>query len=151
MARSLADRLSGLEADALVYVRDGGRAPGRALADALGLPAIGLDVRYPLSRALDSTSGWLRIPLLAVKELTYRLTAPRPGNGSTDALPPAGSRVILFDDSASSGRTVAAALQILSAAGIPRERVCVTVLRCGPRARGLVDCFAIGRRVTFSR
>lgn len=151
MARSMSGQLADFDARALVYIRDGGQAPGQTLARELGLPARGLDIRYPMSRVLDTTSSWLHPPLLAVKELAYRMTEPRPEPSSEEPLPPTGTRVILFDDSASSGRTIRAALQILAARGIPRESVCVAVLRCGRRARPLVDHFAISRRVSFVR
>ena len=151
LARGLAGRLSGFRASALVYLMEGGRAPGLALAEELGLPARGLDIRYPLSRTLDAAPRWLRPPALAVKELAYRLTEPRPAGPKGEQLPSAGDRVVLFDDSASSGRTIRAALGILAARGIPRESVQVVVLRCGGRARPLVDHFAISRRVTFVR
>jgi len=150
LASSMAARLAAFDAGALVYVKDGGRIPGLALAGELGLPAVGLDIRYPLSRVLHDAPPWLGIPLLAVKELAYRLTAPEPGRAAEEPLPPPGTRVILFDDSASSGRTIRAALSLLAARGIPRDSVRVAVLRCGPRARPLVDCFGLSRRVRFA-
>ncbi|MBW2277316.1 MAG: phosphoribosyltransferase [Deltaproteobacteria bacterium] len=151
MAQSMAGQLADFDATALIYLRDGGQAPGQTLARELGLPASGLDIRYPLSRVLDKAPGWLRPTLLVVKELTYRMTAPKPAPSDEEPLPPSGTRVILFDDSASTGRTIRTALKILATQGIPRECVCVTVLRCGSRARPLVDHFAMSRRVSFVR
>jgi hypoxanthine phosphoribosyltransferase len=120
----------------------GGQIPGQALADELGLPASGLDIRYPLSRLLDRSPSWARPALFAFKELAYRATPPSADPTTADPLPPSGTRVILFDDSASSGRTIRLALEVLEQGGIPREDIVVAVLRCGPRARGLVDHYA---------
>jgi adenine/guanine phosphoribosyltransferase-like PRPP-binding protein len=142
LARSLAGGLASHEARALVYLRRGGQVPGQALADELGLPASGLDIRYPVSRLLDRAPAWARPALFAIKELAYRATHPRIDAVATDALPAPGTRLILFDDSASSGRTLRRALEILASAGIPREKIAVAVLRCGRRARGLVDHYA---------
>ena len=150
LARSLAKRLAGHDASALVYLRRGGQIPGLALADQLGLPASGLDIRYPISRMLDAAPSWARPALFAVKELAYRATVPSIEPVATDPLPAPGTRVILFDDSASSGRTIRRALTVLERNGIPRDKVMVAVLRCGPHARRLVDHYALESRVSFT-
>lgn len=151
LARELAGPLTGFEPEAVVFIRCGGEAPGLAIADELGLPARGLDVRYPLSRLIERAPRALRPALLAVKELAYRAAPPRAADERDCRLPVAGTRVVLVDDSASSGRTVRAALAILDAHGIPRRSVRVAVVRCGPRAQPLVDAYALTERVVFTR
>lgn len=99
---------------------------------------------------LDVAPSWARPLLFAVKELAYRATAPETDRQTTDPLPEAGTRVILFDDSASSGRTIRRALEVLDRHGISRDRVAVAVLRCGPRAREVVDCWALETSAWFS-
>lgn len=151
LARELAGRLTGFEPQAVVYVRRGGEAPGLAIADELSLPACEIDIRYPLSRLLELTPRALRPALLVVKEIAYRAARPRAADESRLRLPDAGTRVVLVDDSASSGRTVRAALASLEAHGIPRSAVRVVVVRCGRRARPLVDAYALAEPVLFTR
>jgi len=151
LARSLAPRLAGLGARALVYLGQGGQEPGLELADALGLPACRLDIRYPLSRIIDGAPAWSRPALFAIKELAYRATMPGPTPAGAGELPEPSTRVILFDDSASSGRTIRTALRVLAEHGIPRECVTVAVLRCGRGARAVVDHYATAARVRMAR
>jgi hypoxanthine phosphoribosyltransferase len=149
LAQSLAPRIAGFSPTTVVFLGQGGAAAGEALASSLGVPAAMLDVRYPLSRVLARVGPLSRAFLLPLKELAYRLTRP----AHRGVLPDLGPdpRVALIDDSASSGRTLRIALETLAGLGVPRERVCVAVLRCGPRARGLVDVFALEEPVAFVR
>jgi hypoxanthine phosphoribosyltransferase len=137
----LAAQLSGFGATAVVYLRRGGEAPARAIAAELGLPLFPLDVRYPHSRSLERIPIWARPPLFLFKEILYRLghPVPAPDAGRSLPAPDPADRLLLVDDSASSGRTIAAALRILAERGWTRERIRVAVLRCGARARPWVD------------
>jgi hypoxanthine phosphoribosyltransferase len=151
LALDLLPRLRPFSPQAVVFIRRGGETAGRAIAEELGVPALPLDIRYPATRLIERAPGPLAIVLLAAKELLYRATRPSPGSHRAQDLPPPGTRVLLVDDSASSGRTVRVALQTLAGAGIDRRSVRVAVIRCGPRARGRVDHFAVAERLFFVR
>jgi hypoxanthine phosphoribosyltransferase len=149
LARELARRLAPFEPAAVIYLERGGALPGRAIARRLRIPWYPLEIHYPATgvlRSLPRPLGALAVPF---KELCYRLTAPRPARRAAITLPPPDTRVVLVDDSASSGRTLRVALALLAARGFDRERVRVVVLRCGRRARGLVDCYAVAEPVRF--
>jgi hypoxanthine phosphoribosyltransferase len=149
LAAGLAPRVAVFAPTAVVFPGHGGAVAGRSLASALGVPAVMLDVRYPLTRVLASLPPVPRALLWPFKEIAYRLTGPALRDPPPGLAP--GSRVALVDDSASSGRTLRLALEILSDLGISRDRVCVAVLRCGPRARALVDVHALEHPVIFRR
>ncbi|MDD5306263.1 MAG: hypothetical protein PHU25_02970 [Deltaproteobacteria bacterium] len=100
-----------------------------------------------MSRILSRRGSLARALMWPVKETAYRLTRPSFEGRAPDLAPDV--RVALIDDSASSGRTLRIALEVLSGLGIPRDRVYVAVLRCGPRARALVDAFVLERPVIF--
>ncbi len=129
-----------LAIEAVVCVDTGGRPLGQLLAQHSRLPLFGLDIRYPGSRVLDNLPRQL-VPLLwPFKELSYKLTAPRPAqNHPAQTLLSSYNRLALVDDSASSGKTLQAALEHLFRAKIPRDKVTIIVGRCGQRARHLVD------------
>jgi hypoxanthine phosphoribosyltransferase len=147
LAHVLADELVSFEPEAVVYIHSGGRVPGRAIAEALDVPSSRIDIRYPATRLIGRLPRSLRPFLFALKELLYRATRPDLVDLVCESLPPAGSRVVLVDDSASSGKTLRAALLVLGSRGIDRDRVRVAVLRCGLRARPDVDHFAIAEPV----
>jgi hypoxanthine phosphoribosyltransferase len=143
-ARSLASRLAGFGAAVVVCVRRGGEPPARVIAGELGLPLFFLDVRYPFSRLLERAWAPIRPLLFLFKEPLYRLGSPAsaPDAGRSLPAPGPGDRLLLVDDSASSGRTLEVALGLLAAKGWTRDRIRVAVLRCGTRARSLVDVVA---------
>jgi hypoxanthine phosphoribosyltransferase len=140
-ALALAPKLAGFGATAIAFLRRGGEAPARLIAEQLDLPLFPLDVRYPLSRLIERAPPAARPLLFLCKEAAYRLGSPVPAPGAVLAVPRPGpgERLLLVDDSASSGRTLAGALRLLAGRGWTRDRVRVAVLRCGPRARALVD------------
>jgi hypoxanthine phosphoribosyltransferase len=140
-ARGLARELGGFGAVGVVCLSRGGEVPGRVIAEVLGLPLFPLDVRYPISRLLERVPAWQRPLLFLFKEACYRLGHPAsaPDAGSSLPTPGPADRLLLVDDSASSGRTLREALLVLAGRGWPRDRIRVTVLRCGSRARSLVD------------
>jgi hypoxanthine phosphoribosyltransferase len=137
--KALAERVAPFRPSAVIFIRDGGELLGRSLARHLSVPAFGLDLSYPLRRRLDRLPLPLRAALWPVKELVYRVTRPRLAPGALDDGTPRADRAILVDDTASSGRTISAAVEALAARGIPRSALRVVVLRCGPRAKPLVD------------
>jgi hypoxanthine phosphoribosyltransferase len=149
LAHALAGELAPFEPEAVVYVRSGGELAGRSIARALGVRSSGLDIRYPATRLIERLPRTLRPVLFAVKELLYRATRPAAVDPAGEPLPRPGSRTVLVDDSASSGKTLRTALEVLSRWGIERRQVRVAVLRCGRRARTVVDHFAITEPVTF--
>ncbi|HUT76868.1 MAG TPA: hypothetical protein VM285_04235 [Polyangia bacterium] len=140
-ALTLAAELAGFGASGVVCLGRGGEAPARVIAAELGLPLIALDVRYPHSRLLERVPLCARPPLFLFKEILYRLGRPVPAPDAGRSLPAPGlaDRLLLVDDSASSGRTLEVALGVLADHGWPRDRIRVAVLRCGARARSLVD------------
>jgi hypoxanthine phosphoribosyltransferase len=142
-ALELVPRLAAFDPAAIVYVASGGRLPGTVVAEALGLPLHGLDIRYPFSRLASRVPPAVRALAWPVKEILYRLGEPRT-RGDGGSLPAPGTRVILIDDSASSGKTISVAVAELARNGLERRDVLVAVLRCGRRARGVVDVYGTG-------
>ncbi len=144
LASRLAIKLAPFAPTRVIYIENGGQTVGEAIARDLCLPATGVDIGYPVSRVGRALPRNLLFP---VKELAYRLTSPR----LRQPLPPlpAGERLALVDDSASSGKTVQIALLALKDMGIGKESIEVAVIRCGRRARSYVDHFEIERPVLF--
>jgi hypoxanthine phosphoribosyltransferase len=149
-AAALAERIAPFEPEAVICVCEGGLVFGRALAERLRVQAIELDLRYPLRRRIDRFPRPVRWILGPLKEIVYRATRPVPAPGPPFALPRL-RRAVLADDSASSGRTLAAAVALLEARGLPRASLLIAVLRCGARARPLVDLCFTESRVWMSR
>jgi adenine/guanine phosphoribosyltransferase-like PRPP-binding protein len=140
-AAELAARARGFAPELVLCIRTGGSELGRAIGDALGAPVVELDLRYPWSRTFARAPAPLRAALWPFKEIAYRISTPRRGNAAAlDALP-RGGRALLVDDTASSGRTVRAALALLEPRGFPRSSLYVAVVRCGERAKPLVDAY----------
>jgi hypoxanthine phosphoribosyltransferase len=139
-AAPLAERLRRFDPRAVIFIREGGSALGLSLAALLEVPAIGLDLCYPWRRRLDALPLPLRVALWPLKEFAYRATFPRPARNGLDA-PPLVERAVLVDDTASSGRTLRAAFELLEARGIPRTSLRVAVIRCGERAKAEVDAW----------
>ena len=122
---------------ALYYIATGGRELGTALAQRLSVPAIPLEISYPLSGPLRRLPRWVAASLWPVKEITYKFTAPR-SRCEFSRLETNGP-IVLVDDSASSGKTLSLALDELNKHEITGDRVIRVVGRCGRRARELVD------------
>ena len=146
----LASRARAFAPEAVLFVRDGGAVVGEAFAAALGVPAVGLDARYAGRRWIDRLPPGPRAALWPVKELAYRLGRPRLTAGALDLLPRF-HRAALVDDSASTGRTLAAVLASLASRGIPRSALFVAVVRCGDGAKRLVDAYVTDSRVRIRR
>ncbi|MCP4600557.1 MAG: hypothetical protein GY847_08510 [Proteobacteria bacterium] len=147
LAIDLACRLAPMKPDVVLYLEKGGRAVGLTVAGELKVPAIGLDISYPLSRLLNKAPPVAQIAAWPVKEIIYRLASPRL-NKPLAELANVG-KVALVDDSASSGRSLKVAFNALRAAGICRCDIRVAVIRCGPRARSIVDHFEVTQPVLF--
>ena len=147
LSRNLARRLAPFAPDIVVYVEQGGAMIGHEVARELIVPAIGLDISYPLSRLLNRAPTAVRLAAWPIKELVYRLASPglRTAVGEIDTA----SRVALVDDSASTGRSLQVAVRTLEAAGIERGNIQIAVIRCGSRARSIVDHFETERPVLF--
>lgn len=149
MALELIESVRDFDPDAIYYIETGGQNPALVLGEALGLEPRGIDLRYPLSRVLERGGRALGLALFPFKEIAYRLTSPAAGAPPVEPQP--GARIALVDDSASSGRTLRAAIRELAAAGVSRDRIIVAVLRCGARARSIVDVSVTGERLIFQR
>ncbi len=132
-----------------MYLKEGGRRLGEILAQALGAPVHGIDVSYPLSRILNALPGPVRGFAWPVKELSYRLSDPKMGALPVPQKTLKNQRILLADDSASTGRSLRAVQNALRDAGIPRDQIRVVVFRCGVRAMNEVDWFETGDRVLF--
>ncbi len=140
LARQLAMKLAERRPTMVIYLERGGRQVGRTIAQTLDIPVTGLDLRYPLSR-LPFPFSLLAFP---IKEIGYRLTAPSV-TGSTDAIP--AGPVALVDDSASTGRSLTRALETLTGYGVSAPNITTAVIRCGPKARSLVDFYLLAEPV----
>lgn len=136
--------------EVVVYIERGGEPVGRGIAATLGIPAQGLAVRYPASPVLERLPATLRTALWPLKELLYRAAPPQTAATAVPPSLPARARMLLVDDTASSGRTLDLALRVLADAGHPRERVVTAVIRCGSRARPVVDFHLLEERVRIS-
>jgi hypoxanthine phosphoribosyltransferase len=144
--RELAARARAFSPDVVLCVLEGGAAVGREVGLALGVPTLGLDLSYGWSRLLSRAPAPLRLALWPLKEIAYRISGPRLGAGAVDALP-RGGRAVLVDDTASSGRTLRAAFEALEPRGLPRAALFVAVIRCGARAKPLVDAYVTDDRL----
>ena len=149
MARRLVDQAREFSPNSVYYVETGGHTTAEVLGEALGIPKRGIDLRYPLSRIAGRGLSPLKIILFPFKEIAYRLT--NPSGGDILEIPEPGTRILLVDDSASSGRTLEVAIRILADCGLDRKDIFVAVLRCGARASGLVDARVTGERIVFQR
>lgn len=136
----LASRARAFAPDVVLCILEGGAEVGRELGGALGVPTFGLDLSYRWSRLLSRAPAPLRLGLWPLKEIAYRITRPRLGDGALDGLPQ-GVRAVLVDDTASTGRTLRAALEALEPRGLPRASLFVAVIRCGDGAKPLVDAY----------
>ncbi|MCP4679510.1 MAG: hypothetical protein GY854_29275 [Deltaproteobacteria bacterium] len=147
LSRKLAKRLAPFAPDIVVYVEQGGAVIGQEVARELMISAIGLDISYPLSRLLNRAPSAVKLAAWPIKELVYRLASPglRTAIGGIDAT----YRVALVDDSASTGRSLQVAVRTLEAAGIERRNIEIAVIRCGSRARSIVDHFETEQPVLF--
>jgi adenine/guanine phosphoribosyltransferase-like PRPP-binding protein len=134
-ASHLAAELRSFGPTRVVYIETGGAALGKAIAHILGIPSIGIDIRYPYSRI---SSSLIRFVLFPIKELLYRLSSPSIGISSGLCIN-SSERIALVDDTASSGKTLRLALDRLSSLGISRDRIRIAVLRAGFGAEAVVD------------
>lgn len=139
LAKILAESMGPFQPKIIVYLQHGGTLPGVTVAQALGIPSTGLDVSYPLGRALNRTPRALHPFIWPLKETLYRIRKPTMRDLSISLGKHA--RIGLVDDTASTGRTLSIALDFLISNGIERQQIEVGVLRCGRRARNLVDHF----------
>ncbi len=147
LALKLAHKIAPFDPDMVVYLNQGGRCAGLTVAEALGIPAEGIDLSYPLSRFLNRAPGILQIFAWPLKEIAYRFLKPRlnaPLNKRIKA-----NRIALIDDSASTGRSLKAGIRALKDVGIDRTQIQVAVLRRGRRASAFVDHFEIDKPVLF--
>ena len=152
----LIERISVFDPAAAVCIEKGGHELGLQVSRALDIPLYPLEIRYSLSPALERLPAGLRLLAWPVKELAYK--SGHPSLKRPLRIPANLGRIVLLDDSASSGKTLACALRHLRAAGYERSSVCCCVLRCGVNARKTADLWpstapadhssAAGRRST---
>lgn len=145
-AEGLAEKLRDFAPARVVFIKTGGERMGKSIATALGIPVQGLDIRYPASRV----SKPLRRGLFPIKELLYKLSRPSVRSSFDLSLNNA-ERIVLVDDSASSGKTLRLALQYLQNLGLDRSQIRTVVYRRGPGAADVVDCFETVDRVFFRK
>ncbi len=145
----LARRMEDFAPNLVVYLERGGAVVGGCIGDQLGVPVVGIDVSYSLSRTLSRLPRVGEVVAWPIKEVSYRFGEPRLNRLPRDLS--GAERIALVDDSASSGKSLKLALRSLEKLGFDRRRVCVGVIRCGSRARSIVDYFEIGRPVLFER
>lgn len=144
-ASRLAEKLRPFSPTCVLYIRCGGALLGRTVADVLNVEARGIDIRYPASRVRSPLARRMLFPF---KEILYKLTRPSIRLAEDLKISPQ-DRIALIDDTASSGKTLCAALAYLTAAGIPRRAVRVAVFRRGPRAARFVDYFETPKKVVI--
>jgi hypoxanthine phosphoribosyltransferase len=144
-ALRLAERLAPHRPTAVIYLERGGALLGKAIAQELEVPAWGLNICYPLSRAAPFPLSIFTLPL---KEIAYRLTTPSRGPAK-DAFLRFEGPVALVDDSAATGRSLKLALETLRDHGVPRNAVKTAVIRCGKSARALVDYYELDDPAVF--
>ena len=135
-AKIAADALSPFVPDMVIYIEKGGRPLGDALATHFGVRAIGIDIAYPLSRLSHPLLTLLVFPF---KEVVYRLTRPRVIDMNHIEGPlQLCRRLLLVDDTASSGKTLRLALGALELLNY-KDEIRVVVGRAGANARALTD------------
>ncbi|MBN2801575.1 MAG: phosphoribosyltransferase [Deltaproteobacteria bacterium] len=139
-------KLKEINPKGVVFIANGGRTAGVTLSKILGLPLFCVDIRYPLSRLMDRRNIFIKGFLWLFKELIYRVTTPeRSGDcpgllNQKEELPfKPGERVILVDDSVSSGRTIKMALVLLEEKGLLRGDIFIATQRCSRSSEELVD------------
>jgi adenine/guanine phosphoribosyltransferase-like PRPP-binding protein len=142
-ASRLADRLKAHGPKSVVYLETGGALVGQIVAQVLDVPLLGLDIRYPLSRVARFPLNLLTFPF---KEIVYRVTVPSIG---TRRPIPTDGPVALVDDTAGTGRSLALAKDLLVASGVERSSIRTAVVRCGRRARRVVDFYEIESPMVF--
>ena len=145
-AEAFAEALRPFAPTRVVYIETGGARLGTHLAAVLAIPCEGLPIRYPRSHR----SPFAKALLFPLKEVMYRLQRPK-AQGALKLLATADDRIVLVDDSASSGRTLRLALSALEERGIPRDRTRTAVYRRGSRAAAVTDLFRTKHPVHFSR
>lgn len=147
-ARDLKPRVLKFAPDTVVYIEEGGKTFGLAIAKELGIPAVGVDIGYPLSSSLNSKKRAVRVLAWPLKELVYKFSKPtlRKKMDDTRKL----GRVLLVDDSASSGRSIETAVAYLGSRGVDRCEITIAVFRCGSKAKSLVDFFETAEPVLFA-
>jgi hypoxanthine phosphoribosyltransferase len=97
-----------------------------------------LNIGYPLSRLPHPLLHWMAFP---IKEVVYRLTRPRLVDNPTafPVHPLTGEKILLVDDTASSGKTLKIAFDFLITSGAHAKDIRVAVGRAGQRVRSLLD------------
>ena len=146
-------RASGFAPDVIVYVETGARLFAHELATAMSLPLApvwaqrsgqGMKARLaPLARRLPvGMRNWLRRAEenSGLHHLTRRkATLP-------DEIELRGKRVLLLDDAADTGRTIAAARALLLARGLaPADLKTAVLAATTPRAQAAIDFFIMDR------
>ena len=148
LARNLARKVAPFSPDLVVYLADGGQTVGCRMARILGVPARAIDMSYPFSRYYNRAPRMHKPLLWPLKELLYRFTNPRL-NGLPFPKLARAKRIVLVDDSASSGKSLRLALDTLESAGVEPRLIEVAVIRAGRRAQSLVDHFEVEEPVLF--
>jgi hypoxanthine phosphoribosyltransferase len=151
IATRFAGRLAGFAPSLVIYLEQGGRELGLALARELHIQAVGLDLSYSMSRFIQRLPVFARVLAWPVKEILYKSTLPKLNEGVGQIPDASHVRILLVDDSASTGRSLRLGLNVLRDAGVSRQRIRVLVIRCGKRARSTVDLFEFGEPVLFRR
>ncbi len=141
---ALAKKLKEFQPQIIVYIENGGRIVGETISEEMHLPLFSLDIRYPFSRLMDKTPWALRPLLLFSKEIFYRFSSPTLSPKRIDIA--STNKIALVDDSASSGKTLKIALDILKQNCFESCNIQTAVVRCGKRALPIVDHYALMKR-----
>ncbi len=134
-AEYLVKSLQSFSPQKVIYIETGGKNLGQELAKLLGIELQSLDVRYPFSRI---KSPFLKAVLFIAKEALYKLTSPSI-NKTCEVKVNSQDRILLVDDTASSGKTLSLAIEHLKSFGVSREKIKTAVMRCGKKASCVVD------------
>jgi hypoxanthine phosphoribosyltransferase len=129
-------KLSGFKNSIVVAIAEGGIPLGLAASEFLKTALIELNIRYPLSR-LSARAPFLKPVLWPFKELIYKMTSPS-WQGSLPVLKRE-DKILLIDDTVSSGKTVNCALEVLKKKGIKQKNITVATYRAGKKGKKMVD------------
>ena len=146
-SKALAEKLKEFQPEIIVYIENGGRIVGETISKDMHLPLYSLNIRYPFSRLMDRAPSALRPLLLLSKEIFYRFSTP-------GLLPPkkaiiSAKKIVLVDDSASSGKTLRTAIGFLKKHQGKSCQIKTAVVRCGKNAIPIVDYYSLIKRAVL--
>lgn len=149
LAADLAGRVraEGFVPEVVVYVETGARLPARALCRLFGVPAIAVWVRRPGARIKSLLAPIAALLPRTIKDFLRNAEERSQIHGTSTRrvkwevpIALAGQRVLIVDDAADTGRTVAAVRAELVRCGVPATSIRAAVLAATqPAALQVVD------------